>query len=192
MRIGKSMAILLVASGALSTFVMPSEAQAPPAARPAAPAARPAAPAASAMQVHANLIQLMRGTLYPASNVIFAAQNDNPADIKEAKDPSVAPNPLESTYGKWQAVENAALAITEVANLLTLPRKCANGKDAPVKNADWLQWVQGLRDAGMTTYKAATAKDQDKIVDAADVITTACANCHNKYREKPTLAQRCQ
>jgi hypothetical protein len=145
------------------------------------------------MQVHATLIQLMRGTFYPASNVIFAAQNENPADIKEAKDASVAPNPLESTYGKWQAVENAALAITEVANLLMLPgRKCDNGKDVPLKDPNWAKWVQGLREAGLTTYKAAQAKDQDKIVDAADVITTACANCHNRYREKPTLAERCQ
>jgi hypothetical protein len=182
MRIRKWMPALLVASGIFVTFVIPSEAQTP----------ANAGNAAAAMQVHANLIQLMRGTLFPASNVIFAAQNDNPADIKEAKDPSVAPNPLESTYGKWQAVENAALAITEVANLLTLPRKCANGKDAPIKNADWPKFVQGLREAGLVTYKAAMEKNQDKIVDAADVMTTACANCHNKYREKPTMAQRCQ
>jgi hypothetical protein len=36
----------------------------------------------------------MRGILYPASNVIFAAQNDNPADVKPAKDPATATDPL--------------------------------------------------------------------------------------------------
>jgi len=158
-------------------------------AQTAAPA-RPAV-AAPAMQLKADLRQLMRGILFPASNVIFAAQSENPADVPPAKDPSMATNPLASTYGKWEAVENSALALSEVANLLMLPgRKCANGLPVPLKNADWAKFVQGLRDAGTAAYNAAKTKNQDKIVDAADVMTTACANCHEKYREKPTLADR--
>ena len=154
--------------------------------------ARPTA-AAPAMQVKAELRQLMRGILYPASNVIFAAQSENPADVPPAKDPSMATNPLASTYGKWEAVENSALALSEAANLLMLPgRKCANGLPVPLKNVDWAKFVQGLRDAGTAAYKAAQTKNQDKIVDVADVMTTACANCHDKYREKPTLADRCK
>jgi cytochrome c556 len=62
----------------------------------------------------------------------------------------------------------------------------------PVNNADWPKLVQGLRDAGIAAYKAAQSKNQDKILDAADVMTTACANCHDKYREKPTPADRCK
>jgi len=132
----------------------------------------------------------MRGTLFPASNVIFAAQNENPADVKPA--PATATNPLASSYGKWEAVENSGLAIVEVANLLMVPgRKCGNGRDVPLKNADWPKLVQGLRESGATVYKAAQSKSQDKIIDAADVMTTACANCHDKYREKPKLSDRC-
>jgi len=135
----------------------------------------------------------MRGTLYPASNVIFAAQGDNPADVPQAADPSVAVNLLASSYGKWEAVENSSLAIFEVANLLSLPgRKCANSRAVPITNPDWPKFVQGLRDAAMTSYKAAQSKNQDNILMAADVLTTACANCHNKYREKPNLADRCK
>jgi hypothetical protein len=135
----------------------------------------------------------MKGTLYPASNVVFAAQDQNPADVPHAKDPSMATDPLASQYGKWEAVENNALAIAEVANLLTLPgRKCANGRDVPLMNPDWAKFVQGLRDAGMAAYAAAQAKNQDKMIDAAEVMTTACANCHNKYREKAKLADRCK
>jgi len=135
----------------------------------------------------------MKGILYPNSNVIFAAQSQNPADVKAAPDPSLATDPLASTYGKWEAVENSALALYEAANLLTIPgRKCANGLPVPMQNADWAKFVQGLREAGMTVYKAAQTKNQDKIVDAADVMTTACANCHDRYREKPNLAARCQ
>jgi cytochrome c556 len=155
--------------------------------------AKAKAAAAPARQNPATLAQLMKGILFPNSNVIFFAQGDNPADVPPAKDPSLATNPLASSYGKWEAVENSSLAIVEAANLLTVPgRKCSNGRAVPLANADWPKLVQGLRDAGMTAYKAAQAKDQEKIVDAADVITTACSNCHDKYREKPTPADRCK
>ena len=55
-----------------------------------------------------------------------------PTDVPPAKDPSTATNLLASAYGKWEAIENSALALSEVANLLMLPgRKCANGRDVP-------------------------------------------------------------
>jgi hypothetical protein len=150
-------------------------------------------PAAPAARVEATLGQLMKGTLYPESNVVFAAQDTNPADVPHAKDPSMATDPLTSQYGKWEAVENNALAIAEVASLLTLPgRKCANGLDVPVRNPDWAKFVQGLRDAGMTAYAAAQTKNQDKMTDAAGVMTTACMNCHDRYRDKRKLADRCK
>ncbi len=41
----------------------------------------------------ANLAQLMRGTFYPESNVVFAAQDVNPADVPHAKDPSHGDRP---------------------------------------------------------------------------------------------------
>jgi len=159
----------------------------------AAPKQTKAPAAAPARQTPATLAQLMKGILYPSSNIIFAAQSDNPADVPPAKDPATATNPLASSYGQWQAVENSGLAIAEAANLLMVPgRKCSNGRAVPVTNADWPKLVQGLRDAGMAAYKAAQSKNQDKILDAADVMTTACANCHDKYREKPTVADRCK
>jgi hypothetical protein len=150
-------------------------------------------PAASAQRPVANLSQLMKGILYPSSNVIFAAQSENPAEVKPAADPAMATNPLASAYGKWQAVENAALAIAETANLLSIAgRKCSNGLDVPLRNADWPKLVQGLRDAGMKVYKAAQAKSQDDIVVTAGDLTEACDNCHSKYREKPSIAERCK
>jgi hypothetical protein len=161
--------------------------------QPTTPAAAPkdAAPAA---QIHGNLTQVMRGILFPNSNVIFAGQNTNPAELKPEKDPSTATDPLLSTYGGWTAVENSGIALAEAANLLTIPgRKCANGLDVPMKNPDWPGLVQGLRDAGMKAYEAGKSKSQDKLVDAADTMTTACANCHEKYRDKPGGdADRCK
>ncbi|MBZ5675234.1 MAG: hypothetical protein LAP61_13395 [Acidobacteriia bacterium] len=177
------------------TLVGISQAQTPAPPKAAAKSATKSAAkaAAPASRNPATLAQLMKGILFPSSNVIFFAQSDNPNDVPQAKDPALAVNPLASSYGKWEAVENAGLAITEAANLLTVPgRKCSNGLPVPVTNADWPKLVQGLRDAGMAAYKAAQSKNQDKILDASDVMTTACANCHDKYREKPTPAGRCK
>jgi len=147
------------------------------------------------MRIQSDLNQLMRGVLYPASNVVFSAQTDNPGDLKPipGKDPSMATDPLVSTFGGWQAVENAALALTESANLLLIPgRNCANGVPVPMNNPDWLKFVQELRDAGTKAYKAAQSKDQDKMVEAADTLSAACATCHKRWREKPRLADRCK
>src|SRR3954467_13502037 len=68
----------------------------------------------------ANMLQLMRGTLYPASNVLFAAQDDLSKQPAVA-DAATSPNPLTSTYGGWTAVENAGLAIAEASRLVSLP-----------------------------------------------------------------------
>jgi cytochrome c553 len=136
----------------------------------------------------------MRGILFPASNVIFASQSTDPATVKQADDPSSSSDPLTSTYGGWQAVENAGLALAEAANLLVVPgRLCQNGAPVPIQNADWQLWVQGLRDAGMAAYTAAQSKSQDAMLDASDVMSTACANCHDKYREVPGgVPSRCR
>lgn len=141
----------------------------------------------------ANLNQLMRGTLYPESNVVFAAQDVNPADVPHAKDPNMATDPLTSSFGKWEAVENSALAIAEVANLLSIPgRKCSNGVDVPVQNADWPKFVQQLRDAGMAAYAAAQTKNQDKMTDVSDVLAKSCQNCHFRYRDRRAAGERCK
>jgi len=147
---------------------------------------------ALAPQVSGDLAQVMQGVLFPASNVVFAAQGTNPAEVKPAADPATSTDPLASSYGGWKAVENAGITLAESANLLIIPgRKCANGRDVPIQNPDWAQFVQGLRDAGMAAYKAGQSKNQDNILQAADTMTTACANCHDKYREKADLKDRC-
>jgi hypothetical protein len=172
--------------GAIAGAQAPARGTTPQApARGAAPptAARPAAPSSGA-RIEGNLLQLMRGIVYPASNVVFAAQNDV-SGLKPADDPAVSPNPLTSTYGGWQAVENAALALSESANLLALSgRMCSNGKPAPVQRADWQKYTQGLRDAGRAAYKAALSKNQDAMVDASGTVAEACSSCHEVYREK--------
>lgn len=176
------LAFALIACALVSAICLEMAGAQTPANSKQASAPRTAAPAG---QVQANLAQVMRGILLPASNVIFYAQSNNPADVKPAADPSSATDPLSSTYGGWTAVENSALALTEAARLLTVPgRLCSNGRPVPVMNADWGKFVQGLRSAGADAYKAAQTKNEDKMLDAAGNVSTACQNCHDVYREK--------
>jgi hypothetical protein len=88
---------LLLVSALSTSVVEHGQAQATP---PGAAVTSPVLP------VPATLAQLMKGTFYPESNVVFAAQDVNPTDVPHAKDPSMATDPLASQYGKWEAVEN--------------------------------------------------------------------------------------
>ena len=140
----------------------------------------------------ANLNQLMRALFFPNSNVVFFPQRYDPATVKPAAEPSGSTDPLTGVFGGWGAVENAALTLADSADLLMTPgRKCSNGKDVPIANADWAQMVQGLRDASMFSYKAALTKDQDKMLQASEVLAASCASCHNKYRPG-NAANRCR
>jgi hypothetical protein len=173
----------MISAVSISTAQAPAKPAAP--AAPAKPAAAAAAPARLTAKVDGNLAQVMRGILFPNSNIIFDAQNNDPT---KKKDEGAFGNP----YGGWQSVENAALALAESSNLLIIPgRVCSNGKPAPLARADWPKFVQGLRDASMAAYKAAQSKNMDNIVDAAGTLTEACSNCHDVYREKPNLSLRC-
>jgi hypothetical protein len=153
-----------------------------------APAGRASTPPAAPQQqprVYANMLQLMRGTLYPQSNVIFTAQVQDPASFKPADHQSTSSDPFTSAYGGWEAVENSGMAMAETANLLLVPRQCSNGKAAPIQNADWQMWVQELREASVGVYKAGQAKNDDVVLEAADKLATACLHCHAKYRNVP-------
>lgn len=150
---------------------------------------------AQPVQVHADLNQLMRGVLYPAANVVFSAQADNPGDVKfiPGHDPSMSTDPLTSTFGGWLAVENAALALAESTNLLSIPgRTCSNGAPVPTKDPAWTAFVQEVRDASMQAYKAAQAKNQDQMIDIAETLSAACAGCHRKWRDRKTTDNRCK
>jgi hypothetical protein len=152
-------------------------------------------PANAAQQVHADLNQLMRGVLYPAANVVFFAQADNPGDVKfvPGHDPGMSTDPLTSTFGGWVAVENAALALAESANLLSIPeRRCSNGAPVPTKDPAWAMFVQEVRDASMKAYTAAKAKDQDKMIEISETLSTACAGCHRKWRDRRAPDNRCK
>ena len=152
------------------------------------------APAAFQQRPYANLAQLMRGIPFPASNIIFDTQTVDPGEVKEPDDTSGqgATAQFSGVYGGWQAVENAALALQETANLIMIPgRMCENGKPAPIDQEDFRMWAANLADAGGAALKAAQAKDLDAMVDVSGTVSDACAMCHEKYRDTAELSGRC-
>ena len=175
------MRVLTVA--ALSLLAMSCSSNAPAPSTTTAPAS---APAANAPQVKGTLNQVMRGILFPNSNIIFDAQSNDPGkppDPKE-KGSGSASALYASTYGGWEAVENASIALGEAANLVQLPgRSCANGKPVPLNDPTFQKGLAALRDASAVAYKAAQAKNMDQVLDAADKVTMACATCHDVYRD---------
>jgi cytochrome c556 len=53
-------------------------------------------------------------------------------------------------------------------------------------------FVQEVRDASMQAYRAAQAKDQDKMIENSETLSTACAGCHRKWRDRRTSDNRCK
>jgi mono/diheme cytochrome c family protein len=163
------------------------------AAGPAAAAAPASASAAPVFPPAGNLAELMRGVLFPSSNLIFNAQSQDPGAPLPARPPELPRDQAFSwvdwgagIYTGWELVDYAAVAIAETAPLLLVPgRRCENGKPVPVDRADWIKYAQELADAGRAAYKASQTRNQDAIIAATDVITDACLNCHVAYRDKP-------
>src|SRR5918993_4183404 len=106
------------------------------------PPSTSAPPTSAPQQVHADLNQLMRGVLYPAANVVFFAQADDPEEAAKVGggDPAMATDPIKAAFGGWQAVQNAALALAESANLMMMEgRRCTNGTPVPITDPAWVR-----------------------------------------------------
>jgi hypothetical protein len=163
--------------------------------QPAPPVEAPAAtPAAPAMKPYGTLAQVMRGIPFPNSNIIFDTQTNDPGAPKTAdtKGGGGATSTYANTYGGWQQVENAAVALSEVANLAMIPgRMCENGLPVPIGDALYQKGAKALVDAGEAALKAAKSKNIDAMVEVSGTISDACLVCHEKYREVPAGQMRC-
>jgi cytochrome c556 len=160
------------------------------------PAEAPAAPAANAgprTQPYGNLAQMMQAIPFPASNIIFDTQTNDPGAAKEAgRADAGATAAFSGVYGGWTAVENAAIALQETANLVMIPgRKCRNGRDVPIDQEIFKKGAQALADAGAAALKAAQSKNLDAMVDVSGTVSDACTVCHEKYRDTPDEKDRC-
>lgn len=133
-----------------------------------------------------DLAEVMRGILFPNSNILFDAQSNDPGAPPEESnaDGGGASARFAAIYTGWEAVENAAVALSEAANLITLPgRLCENGRPVPIEQNNWKEFVVGLREAGQVAYKAALNQSQEEAIDATNYVAEACSNCHSVYRD---------
>jgi cytochrome c553 len=152
------------------------------------------AAAAQPTRPRGTLAQVMRGIFFPNANLLFDVQAKDPAAPakKFGEVGASATETFSNIYSGWQTVENAAIALEEASDLLMKPgRLCENGRPVPLERADWSTFTQGMRDASRAAYLAAQAKNLDQAIEVTNQIADACASCHEVYRDKPDLKNRC-
>jgi mono/diheme cytochrome c family protein len=160
-------------------------------------AARPAAGAPSFPPV-GNMAQLMRGVLFPSSNLLFNVQSRDPGAPLPARPASNVTSGAfpwadwgAGIYTGWELVDYAAVALAESAPLMLTPgRRCENGKMVPVEDAEWIKFSLELAEAGKAALKASQTRKQDVVSEVTDQIATSCSHCHEVYRDKPVRGPR--
>ncbi len=135
-----------------------------------------------------TLAEVMRGILFPASNRLSDVQTVDP-------DTPVPVNPNDerpsakfaSIYTGWPTVDNAAVALAEVAKLIMVPgRLCENGEPVPVEQDNFIQWARELEEVGIKALAASRSRNMEAVSEVNNDIFEACSNCHSVYRDSYT------
>jgi mono/diheme cytochrome c family protein len=161
-----------------------------PAGRTATAAPRVAGGTLPAARPAGNMAQLMRGILFPSSNLLFNVQTYDPAAPKTGYQPDTASFSWvdwgAGIYSGWELVDYAAIAIQEAAPLLLVPgRRCENGKPVPVDRPDWIKFTAEMAEAGSAAYRASQTRNRDAVAEVTNQIADACLRCHEVFRDKP-------
>ncbi len=166
--------------------------------------AAPAKPPLSAGQISSfppagNLTQVMRGILFPSSNIVFTAQTVDPGAprvVPEGADRVSGFNWViwsSDIYTGWEFIDYAAVSLAESAPLMLTPgRRCENGKPVPIDDPDWIKFTMELAEAGKAVYKASQTRNQETVSDASNQLNDACFNCHEVYRDHPERVMRAE
>jgi hypothetical protein len=136
---------------------------------------------------------------------IMDAQVDPAADeIWNSVASIVTPTGVEEkqprTDEEWEALKLKAFLVIEGGNLLAMPGRRVAPEGAPLDPAElagetpddiqkamaanraaWVQLSMGLHDAGLEVMKAIEAKSPQQLVDAGEILDTACENCHSTF-----------
>jgi mono/diheme cytochrome c family protein len=141
-----------------------------------------------------NLAQVMRGILFPSSNLIFNVQSHDPNEVRPATSVTGGTGGFSwvdwgaGIYSPWELVDYAAVALAESAPLMLTPgRRCENGKPVPVDRPDWVMFTQELAEAGRAAYKASQTRNQEIVSDVTNQIADSCLHCHQVYRDNPAF-----
>jgi mono/diheme cytochrome c family protein len=147
-------------------------------------------PSAVSFPPAGNMAQVMRGILFPSSNIIFTAQSVDPGAPKKASDATADGGFNFAIWGGgiytgWEMVDYAAIALAESAPLMLTPgRRCENGRPVPINDPEWIKFTQELADAGKAAYKASQTRNQEAVSESTNQLNDSCANCHQVYRDK--------
>jgi cytochrome c553 len=145
----------------------------------------------AAFSATGNLNQLMRGIMFPNSNIIFTVQTNDPAQKKKAGDAANANGGFNwsawgsDLYSGWEIVDYASIALAESAPLMLTPgRRCENGKLVPVNDPDWIRFTKEMAEVGRSAYRASQTRSQEKVSDVSGDVAEACMHCHQVFRDK--------
>jgi cytochrome c553 len=143
-----------------------------------------------------NLNQLMRGIMFPNSNIIFTVQTNDPAAKKKAGEAANGNGGFNwsawgsDLYSGWEIVDYASIALAESAPLMLTPgRRCENGKPVPVNDPDWIRFTKEMAEVGRAAYRASQTRDQEKVSDISGDVADACMHCHQVFRDKNRLGK---
>ena len=166
----------------------------PPSATPARTPGAVAGAQGPSFPAFGSMNDVMRGILFPSSNIIFDVQTKDPAKkvVGASTSDSTLTDRFADVYQGWMLVDIAAVALVESAPMLLTPgRRCENGKPVPVDRPDWIKFTQGLVDAGKAAYKASQSRNQDAVIEATNEVADSCLNCHRAYRDRRNIP-RCE
>ena len=156
----------------------------------AGPATASTAPS-SPLTPAGNLTQLMRGIMFPNSNILFTVQTHDPAEKKKIGDTAAADGGFNwsmwgsDLYTGWEIVDYAAIALADSAPLLLTPgRRCENGKPVPVNDPDWIRFTNEMAEVGKAAYRASQTRNQQKVSDLTGDVADSCLHCHQVFRDK--------
>jgi cytochrome c553 len=157
----------------------------------AAPATASTSGPAPAFPATGNLSQLMRGIMFPNSNILFTVQTHDPAEKKKVGDAAADAGGFNwsmwgsDLYSGWEIVDYAAIALAESAPLMLTPgRRCENGKPVPVNDPDWIRFTKEMADVGRAAYSASQTRNQEKVSDITGDVADSCLHCHQVFRDR--------
>ena len=124
-------------------------------------------PAPPPFQAVADTKLLMQAMLDPSADEIW----DSAGEVLTADG---VQDLRPQTEEQWIAVRNHAITVSETGNLLMIAPRAADADQ-------WMRFSRALVAAGEQAWRAADAKDADRLLSAGDELYTACVNCHEKY-----------
>lgn len=112
----------------------------------------------SAPRATTSMLDMMNRIILPASNAVFYAASEVPADDEG-----------------WRVLENHALVLAESANLLLIDGYRQDSEQ-------WLRDTLLMRDASVRAFEAAKERDEDALIELNNDLYESCESCHNATR----------